>query len=57
MRRVERQVRNMKEKTLLGAYADARQWEDEMWVQDENSAAGPMPRDPESQSESESDEE
>eukprot|EP01052_Picozoa_sp_SAG31_P032351 SAG31_NODE_3540_length_4144_cov_2.714957_1_plen_128_part_00 len=49
---VKAQVSKIKESTLLGAYADARQWEDEMFLRDEHVTPGDA-----ADSESESDDE
>ena len=57
MERVNESVLAVKESTLLGAYANARQWEDEMWLRDETTAPGAMPREPGSDSESEEEDE
>eukprot|EP01052_Picozoa_sp_SAG31_P059529 SAG31_NODE_18815_length_621_cov_4.247126_1_plen_57_part_00 len=56
MERVATNVANTKESTLLGAYADTRQWEAEMWRRDDSCVPGPMPNDAEYSSSDEDDE-
>jgi hypothetical protein len=48
MEKLQRAKDNLKESMLLGAYADTRQWEDEMWLadQDLDGADGEMPNEP-----------
>ena len=46
MRKIQDSKDKVEETAMLGAYADTRQWEDEMWLADPRVADGEMPEEP-----------
>eukprot|EP01051_Picozoa_sp_SAG22_P017553 SAG22_NODE_2736_length_2264_cov_5.354273_2_plen_540_part_00 len=49
MSKIQNSKNAIKESVLLGAYADTRQWENEMWLQDPLVVEGEMPVQPDNQ--------